>query len=103
MDIIDKLPEDLQNNIFHYLSHPCADTIRDRVKQLELDSIISIGGLHLDSEFDMRDLFLSEHFTKLKCDRRRRLWKYKFVSAEKIIQTLMNEETSEEYYISSSE
>ena len=40
MDIIDKLPEELQNNLFHYLSHPCADMIKDRVKHLKLNSII---------------------------------------------------------------
>ena len=32
------LPEDLKNKIFYYLSHPCADIIRDRIKQLKLDN-----------------------------------------------------------------
>ena len=103
MDIIDKLPEELQIKIFYYLSHPRADMTRDRVKQLKLNSIILIEGLHLDLEFDMRDLFMSEHFIKFNCDRQRRLWQYKFLSAEKIFQTLMNEETGEEEYVSSSE
>jgi len=40
MDIIDKLPEDLKNKIFYYLSHPCADIMNERVKQLKLDRII---------------------------------------------------------------
>jgi hypothetical protein len=95
MDIIDKLPEDLQNKIFYYLSHPCADMIRDRVKQLKLNSIILIEGIlsNIDLEFDMRDLFITEHFIKLKCDRQRKLWEYKFLSAEKIIKSLMNDES----------
>ena len=79
MDIIDKLPEDLQNKISYHLSHPCADIIRDRVKQLKLDKIILIEGIlsNIDLEFDMRDLFISEHFIKSKCDRQRKLWEYK--------------------------
>ena len=58
MDIIDKLPEDLQNKISYYLSHPCADIIRDRIKQLKLDRISLIGGIlsNADLEFDMREL-----------------------------------------------
>ena len=78
------------------MSHPCADIIKDRVKQLKLNSIISIEGLHLDLEFDMRELCITEHFRKLKCDRQRRLWEYNFLSAEKIIRTLMNDESSDE-------
>ena len=98
MDIIDKLPEELQNKIFYYLSHPCADMIRERVKQLKLDKVILIEGIisNIDLEFDMKELFITEHFIKLKCDRQRKLWEYKFLSAEKIIRTLMNDESSEE-------
>ena len=68
MDIIEKLPEDLQNNIFYYLSHPCADIINERVKQLKLDRIILIGGIlsNIDLEFDMRELFITEHVIKIK-------------------------------------
>ena len=104
MDIIGKLPEDLKNKIFLYLSHPCADMIRERVKQLKLDRIILIEGIisNIDLEFDMKELFITEHFIKLKCDRQRKLWEYNFLSAEKIIRTLMNDESSEED-ISSSE
>ena len=69
--------------------------IRDRVKQLKLNSMIFIEGLSQDLEFDMRDLFISEHFIKLKCDIQRRLWGY-CLSAEKIIRTLMNDESSDE-------
>jgi hypothetical protein len=85
MDIIDKLPEDLKNKIFYYLSHPCADMIRERVKQLKLDKVILIEGIisNIDLEFDMRELFITEHFIKLKCDRQRKLWEYKYLSAEK--------------------
>ena len=45
MDIIYKLPDDLKNKIFYYLSHPCADIIRDRIKQLKLDKVILIEGI----------------------------------------------------------
>ena len=105
MDIIDKLPEDLKNNIFYYLSHPCADYINERVKQLKLDRIILIEGIisNIDLEFDMRELFISEHFIKLKCDRQRKLWEYKFLSAEKIIKSLMDIDDTSEEDISSSE
>ena len=105
MDIIGKLPEDLKNKIFLYLSHPCADMIRERVKQLKLDRIILIEGIvsNIDLEFDMKDLFITEHFIKLKCDRQRKLWEYKFLSAEKIIRTLMNDEETSEEDMSSSE
>ena len=104
MDIIDKLPEDLQNKKFLDLSHPCADIIRDRIKQLKLDKVILIEGIisNIDLEFDMRELFISEHFIKLKCDRQRKLWVYNFLSAEQIIRTLMNDESTDED-ISSSE
>ena len=105
MDIIDKLPEDLKNKIFYYLSHPCADIIRDRVKQLKLDKVILIEGIisNIDLEFNMRDLFISEHFIKLKCDRQRKLWEYKFLSAEKIIKSLMDIDDTSEEDMSSSE
>ena len=53
--------------------------------------------------FDMKELFITEHFIKLKCDRQRRLWEYKFLSAEKIIRTLMNDEETSEEDMSSSE
>ena len=105
MEIINKLPEDLQNNIFYYLSHPCADIIRDRIKQLKLDRIILIGGIlsNIDLEFDMRELFITEHFIKLNCDRQRKLWEYKFLSAEKIIKSLMDIDESSDEDMSSSE
>ena len=105
MGIIDKLPEDLKNKIFYYLSHPCADIIRDRIKQLKFDRIILIGGIvsNIDLEFDMRELFITEHFIKLECDRQGKLWEYKFLSAEKIIRTLMNDDESSEEDMSSSE
>ena len=105
MDIIDKLPEDLKNKIFYYLSHPCADIINERVKQLKLDRIILIGGIisNIDLEFDMRELFITEHFIKLKCDRQRKLWEYKFLSAEKIIKSLMDIDESTDEDMSSSE
>ena len=105
MDIIDKLPEDLKNKIFYYLSHPCADIIRDRIKQLKLDKVILIEGIisNIDLEFDMKELFITEHFIKLKCDRQRKLWEYKFLSAEKIIKSLMDIDESTDEDISSSE
>ena len=107
MEIYSKLPEVLNNRLFSYLSHPCADMIRNRVEQLKLDSVISIEGIlqNLDLEFDMRDLFVSEYFITLKCDRQRRLWRYKLLSAENIIQSLLNKDrtTSEEEYTSSAE
>ena len=105
MDIIGKLPEDLKNKIFYYLSHPCADMIRERVKQLKLDRIIFIEGIvsNIDLEFDMKELFITEHFIKLKCDRQRKLWEYKFLSAEKIIKSLMDIDESTDEDISSSE
>ena len=105
MDIIYKLPDDLKNKIFYYLSHPCADMIRERVKQLKLDRIILIEGIisNIDLEFDMKELFITEHFIKLKCDRQRKLWEYKFLSAEKIIKSLMDIDESTDEDISSSE
>ena len=105
MDIIYKLPDDLKNKIFYYLSHPCADMIRERVKQLKLDRIILIEGIisNIDLEFDMKELFISEHFIKLKCDRQRKLWEYKFLSAEKIIKSLMDVDESTDEDMSSSE
>ena len=105
MDIIYKLPDDLKNKIFYYLSHPCADIIRDRIKQLKLDKIILIEGIisNIDLEFDMKELFITEHFIKLKCDRQRKLWEYKFLSAEKIIKSLMDIDESTDEDISSSE
>ena len=105
MNIIEKLPDDLKNKIFYYLSHPCADMIRERVKQLKLDRIILIEGIisNIDLEFDMRELFITEHFIKLKCDRQRKLWEYKFLSAEKIIKSLMDVDDTSEEDMSSSE
>ena len=105
MDIIEKLPEDLKNKIFYYLSHPTADMIRERVKQLKLDKVILIEGIisNIDLEFDMKELFITEHFIKLKCDRQRKLWEYKFLSAEKIIKSLMDIDESTDEDISSSE
>ena len=106
MDIFDKLPEELQNKIFYYLSHPCADMIRERVKHLNLDKVILIEGvlMGIDLEFDMRELFITEHFIKLKCDRQRKLWEYKYLSAEKIIKSLLNDDiTTSEEDLSSSE
>ena len=105
MDIIYKLPDDLKNKIFYYLSHPCADMIRERVKQLKLDRIILIEGIvsNIDLEFDMKELFITEHFIKLKCDRQRKLWEYNFLSAEKIIKSLMDIDESTDEDISSSE
>ena len=73
---------------------------------MKLNKTILIEGIlsNIDLEFDMKDLFITEHFIKLKCDRQRRLWRYKFVSAESIIQTLLNGDTSsEEQYTNSSE
>ena len=105
MDIIDKLPEDLKSKIFYDLSHPCADIIRDRIKQLRLDKVILIEGIisNIDLEFDMRELFISEHFIKLKCDRQRKLWECKFLSAEKMIKILMDIDESTDEDMSSSE
>ena len=105
MDIIEKLPEDLQNKIFYYLSHPCADMIRNRVKQLKLDKVILIEGIisNIDLEFDMKELFITKHFIKLKCDRQRKLWEYKFLSAENIIKSLVDIDDTSDEDMSSSE
>ena len=94
-----------KNKIFYYLSHPCADIINESVKQLRLDKVILIEGIssNIDLEFDMRELFISEHFIKLKCDRQRKLWEYKFLSAEKIIKSLMDIDESTDEDMSSSE
>ena len=52
----------------------------------------------------MRELFITEHFIKLKCDRQRKLWEYKYLSAEKIIKSLLNDDiTTSEEDLSSSE
>ena len=100
MDILDKLPEVFKIYIIYDLSHPCADMIRDSVEQVKFDSVVSIEGLlqDLDLEFDMRGFFISEQFVELKCERQRRLWRSKILSAENMIKTLMNEDrtTSEE-------
>ena len=99
-NLIKKLPDDLKNKVFYYLSHPTADIIRERVEKLRLNRTISIdiddNGLSL--EFDMLDLFITEHFIKLRCDRQRRLWKYKFLSTDSIIQTLLNGDTSSDEF-----
>jgi hypothetical protein len=50
----------------------------------------------------MLDLFITGHFIKLRCDRQRRLWKYKFLSADSIIQTLLNGDTSTDEFDSDS-
>ena len=71
-----------------------------------MDRIILIGGIlsNIDLEFDMKELFIPEHFITLKCDRQIRLWEYKYLSAEKIIKSLLNEDiTTSEEYLSSSE
>ena len=79
--------------------------ITERVKTLKLDSIILIEGIlsNIDLEFDMRELFISEHFIRLKCDRQRKLWEYKFLSAEKIIKSLMDIDDTSDEDMSSSE
>jgi formaldehyde-activating enzyme involved in methanogenesis len=80
--------------------------IRERVKHLNLDKVILIEGvlMGIDLEFDMRELFITEHFIKLKCDRQRKLWEYKYLSAEKIIKSLLNDDiTTSEEDLSSSE
>jgi len=99
-NLIKKLPDDLKNKVFYYLSHPTADIIRERVEKLRLNRTISIdiGDNGLSLEFDMLDLFITEHFIKLRCDRQRRLWKYKFLSADSIIQTLLNGDTSSDEF-----
>ena len=104
MDMIDKMPEDVENKTFYHLSHPCADIIRDHVKQLKLDKIILIEGIlsNIDLEFDMRELFITERFMTLKCDRQSKLWEYKFLSAEKIIRTLMNDDSTSDEDMSTS-
>jgi len=105
MDIIGKLPDDLKNKIFYYLSHPCADMIRERVKQLKVDSIILIEGIlsNIGSEFDRREWFITEHSIGLGCDRLRKLWEYKFLPAEKIIKSLMDIDESTDEDMSSPE
>ena len=79
-NLINTLPDDLKNKVFYYLSHPTADIIRERVEKLRLNRsiVIDIGDNGLSLEFDMLDLFITEHFINLKCDRQRRLWKYIF-------------------------
>ena len=103
-NLINTLPDDLKNKAFYYLSHPTADMIRERVEKLRLNRTIAIdiGDNGLSLEFDMLDLFITEHFIKLKCDRQRRLWKYKFLSADSIIQTLLNGDTSSDEFDSDS-
>ena len=96
MDIIKILPEDIKNKIFLYLSHPCADMIKNRVAELRLDRIIYFNsGSGLDGfEYNMRDLFYTEHFVKLKCDEQTRLWKYTFIHPDVIVESLLNNDFS---------
>ena len=52
MDIYSKLPEDLSNEAFYHLGHPCADIIRYRVEKLRLNRVISIEGIFEDLDLD---------------------------------------------------
>ncbi len=107
MDILKLLPEDIKKKIFLYLSHPCADMIKNRIAELKLDRIIYFNsgiGLGLDGfEYNMRDLFYTEHFVKLKCDEQTRLWKYNFIHPDVIVESLLNNDytttsSDEEFY-----
>ena len=92
MDSLKLLTEDIKSNIFYYLSHPTSEVIEDRVAELRLDRIIyfnSCSGLD-GFEYNMRDLFYTEHFVKLKCDEQTRLWKYNFIHPDVIVESLLN-------------
>ena len=72
---------------------------------MRLDRIIYFNsGSGLDGfEYNMRDLFYTEHFVKLKCDEQTRLWKYNFIHPDVIVESLLNNDytttsSEEEFY-----
>ena len=64
--------------------------VRHRVKNSKRNRVIYFNSFYGKEGFEheMRDLFASEHFIKLECEKQRRPWKYKSAQPETIIDTM---------------
>ena len=86
MQILEKLPGDIKNKIFLFLSHPVADLIRQRIKKFKLHKHISINSVAFHYDLNMIDFFYIEHFTSLHY---RKYGKDKCLKPREIISALL--------------
>jgi hypothetical protein len=69
MEILKNLPDELKNKIFYYLSHPCADIIKQEIKTLNCDKIYKFkNNGKLFAVVDGRDFFINEYFKQFDYD-----------------------------------
>ena len=57
MQILEKLPLEIKNKAFLFLSHPVADLIRQRIRKLKLHKQITINSFAFHYDFNMIDFF----------------------------------------------
>ncbi len=69
-----------------FLSHPVADSIRQRIKELKLHKHISINSVAFHYDLNMIDFFYIEHFTSLHYRKHR---KYRCLKPREIINALL--------------
>jgi hypothetical protein len=86
MQILEKLPIEIKNKIFLFLSHPVADLIRQRIRKLKLHKQITINSSAFHYDLNMVDFFYIEHFTSLHY---RKYGKYKCLKPQEIINALL--------------
>ena len=58
MQILEKLPVEIKNKIFLFLSHPVADLIRQRIRKLKLHKQITINSFAFHYDLNMIDFFI---------------------------------------------
>jgi hypothetical protein len=58
MQILEKLPVEIKNKIFLFLSHPVADLIRQRIRKLKLHKQITINSFAFNYDLNMIDFFI---------------------------------------------
>ena len=57
MTILEKIPVEIKNYIFLFLSHPVADLTRQRIKKIELHKHISINTVAFHYDLNMIDFY----------------------------------------------
>ena len=87
MQILEKLPVEIKNKIFLFLSHPVADLIRQRIRKLKLHKQITINSFAFNYDLNMFDFFYIEHFTSLHY---RKYGKYKCLKPQEISNALLD-------------
>ena len=89
MQILQKLPVEIKNKIFLFLSHPVADLIRQRIRKLKLHKQITINSFAFHYDLNMIDFFYIEHFTSLHYRKHHALSKYRCFKPEEITTALL--------------